>query len=250
MTNPDSTQKTHWRKSPLVGILASIAFVCAVLAVLYALGIHEEIVVLLQWFEAQGAWAGLLFILAMALAMILLLPGILLTTGAGFVFGVVEGTLYVVVGTVLGGALAFLMARYLFGARAKNFITSRSRLRMVDNELTPHGWKVVLLTRLIPFFPSKLSNYLFGLTSFSFRGFLVGCAIGYIPFSLHNVYLGSLAADLSTLGVRETGRTPLEWSIYGAGFVATVAAVFYLNILARRALRKYTGKDEVIEEVT
>lgn len=250
MTDPESTQKTHWRKSPLVGMLASIAFVCAVLAVLYAFGIHEEIVVLLQWFEAQGAWAGLLFILAMAVAMILLLPGILLTTGAGFVFGVFEGTLYVVIGTVLGGALAFLMARYLFGARARNFITSRSRLRLVDDELTPHGWKVVLLTRLIPFFPSKLSNYLFGLTSFSFKGFLVGCAIGYIPFSLHNVYLGSLAADLSMLGVRETARTPLEWSIYGAGFVATVAAVFYLNILARRALRKYTGKDEVIEEVT
>lgn len=250
MTDPESTQKTHWRKSPLVGMLASIAFVCAVLAVLYAFGIHEEIVVLLQWFEAQGAWAGLLFILAMAVAMILLLPGILLTTGAGFVFGVVEGTLYVVIGTVLGGALAFLMARYLFGARARNFITSRSRLRLVDDELTPHGWKVVLLTRLIPFFPSKLSNYLFGLTSFSFKGFLVGCAIGYIPFSLHNVYLGSLAADLSTLGVRETARTPLEWSIYGAGFLATVAGVFYLNILARRALRKYTGKDEVIEEVT
>ncbi|WP_341939602.1 TVP38/TMEM64 family protein [Marinimicrobium sp. C2-29] len=250
MTDPDSTQKTHWRKSPLVGMLASIAFVCAVLAVLYAFGIHEEIVVLLQWFEAQGAWAGLLFILAMAVAMILLLPGILLTTGAGFVFGVFEGTLYVVIGTVLGGALAFLMARYLFGARARNFITSRSRLRLVDDELAPHGWKVVLLTRLIPFFPSKLSNYLFGLTSFSFKGFLVGCSIGYIPFSLHNVYLGSLAADLSTLGVRETGRTPLEWSIYGAGFVATVAAVFYLNTLARRALRKYTGKDEVIEEVT
>lgn len=250
MTDLESTQKTHWRKSPLVGMLASIAFVCAVLAVLYAFGIHEEIVVLLQWFEAQGAWAGLLFILAMAVAMILLLPGILLTTGAGFVFGVFEGTLYVVIGTVLGGALAFLMARYLFGARARNFITSRSRLRLVDDELTPHGWKVVLLTRLIPFFPSKLSNYLFGLTSFSFKGFLVGCAIGYIPFSLHNVYLGSLAADLSMLGVRETARTPLEWSIYGAGFVATVAAVFYLNILARRALRKYTGKDEVIEEVT
>lgn len=250
MTKPDSTQKNRWRKSPLVGMLASIAFVCAVLAVLYALGVHEEIVLLLQWFEAQGAWAGLLFILAMAVAMILLLPGILLTTGAGFVFGVVEGTLYVVVGTVLGGALAFLMARYLFGARARNFITSRSRLRLVDDELTPHGWKVVLLTRLIPFFPSKLSNYLFGLTSFSFKGFLVGCAIGYIPFSLHNVYLGSLAADLSTLGVRETDRTPLEWSIYGAGFVATVVAVFYLNTLARRALRKYTGKDEVIEEVT
>jgi hypothetical protein len=39
-----------------------------------------------------------------------------------------------------------------------------ARLRVVSEELTPHGWKIVLLTRLIPFFPGKISNYFFGLT--------------------------------------------------------------------------------------
>jgi len=40
------------------------------------------------------------------------------TTGAGFVFGVVEGTLCVVVGTTLGASLAFLMIlQYVIGNR-------------------------------------------------------------------------------------------------------------------------------------
>lgn len=257
MELPESSETApvrSWKRSPLVGMLASLAFVALVLAVLYSLGIHEEVVRLLEWFERQGAWAGVLFVLIMALVMIFLLPGVLFTTGAGFVFGLFEGTVYVVAGTVLGGAIAFLMARYLFGARARAFITSRSKLSLVNDELAPHGWKIVLLTRLIPFFPSKLSNYLFGLTSFSFWGFVAGCSIGYVPFTLHNVYLGSLAADLTTLGVRESGRTPLEWSIYAAGFIATVVAVVYLNVLARRILRQYTNDresvEEAIEEVT
>jgi hypothetical protein len=53
------------------------------------------------------------------------------------------------------------------------------------------------------------------------------------------VYLGSIAADLTTLGARDLDRTPLEWALYGAGFVATVVAVVYLNRLARRALARY-----------
>ena len=240
-------RRAGWKKSPLVGMLASIAFVGVILAILYALGIHEQVLVMLQWFEAQGAWAAVLFVLLMTITVLALLPGVLFTTGAGFVFGVVEGTVYVVTGTVLGSSVAFLIARHLLGGRAKEFVMARARLRLVSNELTPHGWKIVLLTRLIPFFPGKLSNYFFGLTRFSFRGFVGGTAIGLIPFSLHNVYLGSIAADLTVLGVRETGRSGLEWAIYGAGFAGTVLAVVYLNILARRALAKYTDEEHSLE---
>lgn len=236
------------KKSPLLWIAASILLVAAILAVLYAYGIHERVVDLLRWFDTQGAWAPLLFVAIMALAVVLLLPGVLFTTGAGFVFGVVEGTFYVVTGTVLGASLAFLMARYLFGERSRAYVRRHSRLRLMSDELTRNGWKIVLLTRLIPFFPSKLSNYFFGLTHFSFRGFVGGSALGFIPFSLHNVYLGSLAADITLEIERDSGRSPLEWAIYGAGFVGTVVAVVYLNSLARRALADVTGSESIVEE--
>jgi uncharacterized membrane protein YdjX (TVP38/TMEM64 family) len=229
---------------------ASMLFVAAILAVLVYFEVHEQVVDLLEWVEEQGAWASVLFVLVMALVVVLLLPGALLTMGAGFVFGLGAGTSYVVVGNTLGATLAFLIARYLFGDRASRFVVSHPRLRLLSEELTHDDWKIVLLTRLIPFFPSKLANYFFGLTQFRLFGYIGASFIGFIPFSLHNVYLGSIVADLSQLGVRELERSLLEWTIYGAGFVATVIAIVYFNRLARNALASYTESDSTAEEVS
>ena len=225
-------------KTPLLGIAAGILFVGLILVVLVYFDVHEQLVELLEWIDAQGATAGVYFILLMAAVVVLLLPGSLLTTGAGFVFGVIEGTVLVVAGTVIGASLAFLIARHLFSERASRFIVSRSNLQVVTDEMARHDLKVVMLTRLIPFFPSKISNYFFGLTKFTFKGFVLGSLIGFIPFSLHNVYLGSLTADLASLSQVE--RSPLQWAFYGLGFVATIVALLYFNKLARRALAAYS----------
>ena len=248
MSKTAPTDTRNPSRPPLWGLAASILFVAAVLGVLVYFDVHEQVIDLLQWFEAQGAWAPLLFILIMAAVVVLLLPGILFTTGAGFVFGVIEGSIYVVTGTTLGAVLAFLIARHLFGTRARAFVMAHSKLRLVSDELTPNGWKIVLLTRLIPFFPGKISNYFFGLTPFSLRGYTGGSLVGFIPFSMHNVYLGSIAADVSTLGARDMGRSPLEWALYGGGFVATVVAVLYFNQLAQRALARYTEQGAIEEQ--
>lgn len=244
-----SENRSHGNRmqSPLLGIAASLLFVAALLVVLIQFGAHEQVLHLLAWFDTQGTWALLLFTLVMAVVVVLLLPGVFFTTGAGFVFGLVEGSLCVVVGTTLGATLAFLIARYLFGQRARRFLMSHSKLQLVSEEMGANGWKIVLLTRLIPFFPGKISNYFFGLTQIPLPGYIGGSLLGFIPFSIHNVYLGSIAADLSTLGQRNLERSPLEWSLYGAGFVVTVFAVVYLNHLARRALARY-GKQGIIKE--
>jgi uncharacterized membrane protein YdjX (TVP38/TMEM64 family) len=223
---------------PLVGIIAlSTLFVAVILGFLIYFDTQEQVLHLLKWVDAQGVWALVLFTLVMAVAVVLLLPGLMLTTGAGFMFGVVEGSIGVVLGTTLGATLAFLLARHLFGARAKEYVMARTQLNLISDELTLQSWKIVMLTRLVPFFPFKLSNYFFGLTSFSLSGFVGGTLVGIIPFSVYNVYLGSIASEFMTLGVRHGDRTP--WVLYIAGFLATLIIVWYLNRLARRALKKY-----------
>ncbi len=235
-------------RSPATVFGGGILAVAIILALLVYLDVHEQILQLLQWFESLGSWAPLLFILLMALVVVLLLPGALLTTGAGFVFGIVEGSIVVILGTTLGAGVTFLAARYLFRQSSQRFVKKHERLRLLVEELGHAGWKIVLLARLIPFFPSKAANYFFGLTSLSFRGYLLGSLIGFIPFSIHNVYLGSLAADIVTLKQRNLQRTPLEWGVYGLGFAATVIAVIYLNRLARRVLARHLP--EKTDEVT
>lgn len=229
-------------RTAAAAMLAGFLVAAAAVGLLILFDAHERVLQLLYWLDAQGGRALLLFVLIMALVMVLLLPGVLFTTGAGFVFGVVQGSAAVVLGTTLGAAAAFLIARHLFGERASRWLRARARLGPVSEELAAQGWKLVLLTRLIPFFPFKLSNYLFGLTAMSLRGFVAGTFIGVIPWSVHNVYLGAIAADLSGVGLRGAERSPLEWALYLAGFAATVATVIYVNRLARRALARRGGE--------
>ncbi|MEA3643951.1 MAG: TVP38/TMEM64 family protein [Lamprobacter sp.] len=217
-------------------IVMATLFVAAIVGLLFAFDIDSRIVALLGWINEQGALAQVWFVLLMAGVVLLMLPGVLFTTGAGFVFGVVEGTLYVVVGTTIGACIAFLLARYLAGARARQWLRQHDAVWRLNRAIERDDARVVLLTRLIPFFPGKASNYAFGLSAVSFRGYALGTLIGLVPFSLHNVYLGSFAASLLTLDERNYGRTPVEWAIYVLGFAATVVAVIYFNRLARTEL--------------
>lgn len=227
-------------RQPTLGksIILSIGLVAMLVAIMLYFDTDKQLIPMLQWLDSQGVWALLWFVLIMALVVLLMLPGVLFTFGAGFVFGVLPGTISVVVGTTLGATLAFLIARYFFGAQARDFILSNNRLKLINTRAASDGFRIVLLTRLLPFFPSKLSNYIFGLTQVSLRDFLYASALGFVPFSLHNVYLGSIAADIATLGSRSTERTLLEWGLYGIGFLLTITVVLAVNRQANRLLAK------------
>lgn len=248
MTIKELILRTRRRVTPLHGIVIGILVMAALLAVMLYFDTDGQVLKLLEWLESQGGWALLWFAVIMVLVVVLLAPGVLFTTGAGFVFGLSKGTLGVVVGTTVGAAIAFLIARHLFGARTRRRFLSNPRMHAINQAMTAHGFTIVLLTRLVPFFPSKLANYFFGLTQVSLRDFVYASALGFIPFSLHNVYLGSIAADIATLGSRNSERTPLEWSLYGAGFLATIGVVLYLNRLAGRALANRLENSKKMED--
>jgi uncharacterized membrane protein YdjX (TVP38/TMEM64 family) len=229
--------------TPTKSIVIGVVVVTVLLALMLYFDTTSQVLLLLQWLDAQGLTALLWFVLIMAIVVVLLLPGVLFTTGAGFVFGVFQGSAVVILGTTLGAAMAFLIARYLFGASMRRFIMSNRWLNILDRDVVVHGFRIVLLTRLIPFFPGKLSNYIFGISQMSLRDFVCASFLGFIPFSVHNVYLGSIAADIATLGSRNTERTLLEWGLYGAGFILSISVVLYLNRVASRLLAEDLSSD-------
>jgi uncharacterized membrane protein YdjX (TVP38/TMEM64 family) len=220
-------------------IAICILFVAALIGGLVHFGAQSSLLRFFDWLDALGAWAPLLFMLIDMLVVVLVLPGVMFTLGAGFLFGVVKGSLYVVIATTVGATLAFMIARLLFGERASKYVLSHSKLKLVSDQFTHEGWRIVLLTRLVPFFPFKLSNYFFGLTKISLRGFILGVFFGIWPITINNVYIGSIAADLATLGSRNSSRSWVEWAVYGIGFVAAIATVLYVTRVARRALDKH-----------
>jgi uncharacterized membrane protein YdjX (TVP38/TMEM64 family) len=199
-------------------------------------GLQEALKETLSWISGLGPLGYLLFVFLYILACIAFLPGVILTLGAGFIFGVVKGTIAVSVGSILGATCAFLVGRYLTRDWVAGRIAGNPRFRAVDEAVGREGWKIVLLTRLSPVFPFNLLNYAFGLTSVRLKHYFFASWAGMIPGTIMYVYLGSLAGSLAALGGGERQRSTGEWVLYGIGLLATIAVTVFVTRLARKAL--------------
>ncbi|MCD6197893.1 MAG: TVP38/TMEM64 family protein [Deltaproteobacteria bacterium] len=93
----------------------------------------------LEWIDGLGAWAPFLFILIDMLVVVLVLPGVIFTLGAGFMFGILRGSLYVIIGSTIGATIAFLIARYFFSKRATGFFLGHPKLKLVNDEFKRAG---------------------------------------------------------------------------------------------------------------
>src|SRR5918992_2640003 len=75
----------------------------------------------LEWVQSIGPWGAVLFAAAYVPAAVLLVPGSLLTLGAGFVFGAAKGTVIVSLGSTAGATAAFIVGRSI----ARDWVTRR-----------------------------------------------------------------------------------------------------------------------------
>lgn len=195
----------------------------------------------LAWLGGLGTLAPVLFIFAYIVACVLFIPGALLTLGAGALFGVVWGTIYVSMASVAGATAAFLIGRYLARDWVARRIQNNPKFAAVSAAVRREGWKIVVLTRLSPVFPFNLLNYAFGITEVRLRDYVLASWVGMLPGTVMYVYVGSLAGSLAGLGTGARARTPAEWALYAAGLAATVAVSVYVTRIARAALETETN---------
>lgn len=253
---PQPIQPTRLRYSSLLRSLkiigiASLSFlVSAVPAFATTLqessgwNLQEVIQRALEQIQQLGIAGVVAFIVLYALATVAFIPGSLLTLGAGVVYGVVQGSLYVLIGASLGAVLAFLVGRYLARDWVAKKIENNPKFKAIDEAVGREGFKIVLLTRLSPVFPFNLLNYAYGITGVKLRDYALAC-IGMLPGTVLYVYIGSLAGSLAMLGTETQAANPLlQWLVRGIGFVATVAVTLYVTRIARKAL------DSVSEQTT
>jgi uncharacterized membrane protein YdjX (TVP38/TMEM64 family) len=192
----------------------------------------------LQWIDSLGTVGALAFIALYIIATVAFLPGSILTLGAGVVFGVFWGSLYVFVGATLGATAAFLVGRYLARNWVARKIADNKKFAAIDQAVGREGLKIVLLTRLSPIFPFNLLNYAFGITGVSLKDYFIG-SIGMIPGTIMYVYLGSLAGSLARIGTEAQPTNPtVQWAIRILGFIATVALTIYITRIAQKALEE------------
>ncbi len=194
----------------------------------------------LLWVKGLGTTGVIAFILLYNLATVLFIPGSLLTLGGGALYGLLWGSVYVIIAATLGATVAFLIGRYLARGWVTRQIQNHPKFQVIDCAVAKAGFKIVLLTRLSPVFPFNLLNYAFGVTCISFKNYMLG-SLGMIPSTVLYVYLGALAGDIATLKMPQDMSPQaqmLQWFVKIIGFLATVAVTVYVNQIAKAALKQ------------
>ena len=231
MTAPESNSDRigfRWKWLVYVGI------VVALLAAARYLHVQDLLKQALNWVGQLGPSGPIFFIGIYVVATVLFIPGSVLTLGAGAVFGVLWGSIYVSLAATLGATCAFLVGRYLARDAIARRIAGNERFAAIDRAVASEGWKIVGLTRLSPVFPFTLLNYAFGITRVKLGHYILASWIGMMPGTVMYVYLGSLAKAASGERTRTTG----EWLLYAIGLLATVAVTVFVTRIAKKALAK------------
>src|SRR5207244_1978568 len=107
----------------------------------------------LEWARHHQVEGVCALVLAYVLACVLLVPGSVMTLGAGFAFGLGLGFAAVFVGSNVGAALAFFLGRTLARGWIEKKVAGNARFRAIDQAVGRQGFKIVLLLRLSPVFP-------------------------------------------------------------------------------------------------
>jgi uncharacterized membrane protein YdjX (TVP38/TMEM64 family) len=196
-----------------------------------------------EWLEQFNVWVvGLgpkgmvVYVGVYVIATVLFLPGSVLSIGAGFLFGVVRGTIVVSAGSTIGASFAFLISRYV----ARRWVTERAesnpRFEAIDRAIGVQGWKLVGLLRLSPAIPFNLSNYLYGLTSVRFLPYVIASWLGMLPGTVMYVYLGTAGKHGLDAAAGATARSWQQNALLSVGLVATVAVTILITRSAKNAL--------------
>ena len=213
----------------MVGLLAGLA-VAILLSGPSQVG--EAVSALRLWAQARGTGGMIGFGAAYVVLALLFVPGAALTVVAGAVYGVGWGLVVVAIATTVADAAAFLLGRHVAREAVLRLLDRHPRFRVVDRTISRGGWRIVALVRLNPTLPYSASNYLFGVTGVPFLTFLTSSAIFTLPGAWAYLYAGFVGIETLSGEARGTA----EWALLLLGLAATVAAIAYVTVLARRAL--------------
>lgn len=236
-----SRESTGSRTTSLIKLGGIAAAIVAVIVVVRATGAAQYISLdglnqLRDWINGFGILAPLVFVGVFVLATVAFLPGLPLGLLGGLIFGPVMGTVWALLGATIGATLAFLVGRY--GARdmVASLMQKNESLKKLDEGVEKHGWRMLMITRLVPLFPFNAQNYVYGLTRVKFGTYVIFTALFMIPGTAVFAFAGgSLATAEENLG-----RTFI--------FLGIAAVLFVLISLIPRWMGKRFGSEATGED--
>ncbi len=182
-------------KKSMIKIAIAVGIVAIVYFVLKSYGVTDNIRLenvpkIKTWVASFGAIAPLVYIGLYLVSTVFFLPGTPVTVLSGFVFGPLWGVLYASIASIISVSAAFLIARYVARDLVENWVKGNAQFQRIDEQVEEQGWRIVMLTRLVPIFPFNLQNYAYGLTSIRFTTYVLVSAIFMLPGTAVLVQLG------------------------------------------------------------
>ncbi len=170
------------------------------------------------WVEGKGFLGKIAFALMVFFQVVFaLIPGEPLEIGAGYAFGVVEGTILSVIGTVLGSVTVFFLVKK-WGIKLCEVFFSREKLlslKILKNKRKRNI--LIFLIFFLPGTPKDLMTYFLGLTDMKLSTVLFLSGIARLP----SIITSTLGGD--ALGVEKYTTAIMVFaitlSVSGLGFL-------------------------------
>ena len=214
----------------------------------FTLPIVDWLAAFFAWVQANPAISWAVFIAFYVGAVVLMLPGSILTLGAGYLFGLGYGFAIVSFASTVGATCAFLVGRFFAREWVAGKLSAMPRFSALDRAVGARGALVVLLTRLSPAFPFTLLNYALGLTQVPLKTYVLVSWLGMMPGTLLYVYLGSIAQNLTEVFSGELAESPVGNTLLYLGLAATLALTVLITRFASGALDQHLDPSNAADE--
>ncbi|MCY3865880.1 MAG: VTT domain-containing protein [Chloroflexi bacterium] len=193
-SNNSAKQATEFStRSLVIGGLGFLALLTALYLLVQSIG-GEELALLV---EGAGIWGPVVYIAIKALTFTFApLSAGPIQFASGILFGVIPGTLYSVLGEVIGGSVNVLIARLLGRRIVKRFVGDAALARIDDfYERHLDDWKSLLAARLLLFSVYDFISYAVGLGHIRLTVYIAVSFIGGLIPTYIFVAIGSEAAQ-------------------------------------------------------
>lgn len=154
-------------------------------------------------------------------------PAIIFSTANVILFGLFPGILLSCVAETVGVTIAFILMRFYFRDAAEKVIAKSPFLSKIDHYSGSKGFFVMLIGRMVPYFPSALLNAVGALSSIRLREYMLASFVGKFPSTGIEAIIGH------DLIMQQENHMRLIIVIIGA-IVLIVAAVRYEKHVMRK----------------
>lgn len=183
----------------IAGAIVLIAFAMKQFGVFQYISL-ENIAKIKDWILGFGLLGPFIYVLLWIAACVFFLPGLPVALVGGIAFGPYLGTLYSSIGSTLGATAAFLIGRYAARGMVEGWVHKNSQLRKIDEGVKKQGWRMLMITRLVPLFPFNVQNYVYGLTDISLVTYVLVSWSCMIPGTLAFSFAGGSLSSGAGLG--------------------------------------------------